>query len=154
MSKRSLLLILFVLSTAWWSCKKYADTDPMPAISNVPKLELLSVSPTTVHQLSDSIVFNVRYTDGDGDLGFEQADSMSVELTDMRFPLTMFYHLQPLAPVGSTLALTGTLPIVLNNTILEDVNASQESATFRIRLKDRANHWSNDVLTPPVTVLP
>lgn len=146
-------LILF-LATAWWSCKKYKDNDPLEPISVVPKLELISVSPTTVHQLSDSIVFTVRYTDGDGDLGFEQADSMSVEVIDTRFPLTIQYHLQPLAPLSSTLSLTGELPIVLENTILQDPDATQESATFRIRMRDRANHWSNEVLTPPINVLP
>ncbi|HZG00571.1 MAG TPA: hypothetical protein VEY71_06185 [Chitinophagales bacterium] len=148
------LLVGLFLSTAWWGCKKYPDTDPMPAISNVPKLELISVVPITVQQLSDSIVFTVRYTDGNGDLGFAHADSMSVELIDMRFPLTMRYHLQPLAPEGSDLILTGLLPIVLDNTILQNQNATQENATFQIRLKDRAGNWSNAVATPAVTVLP
>ena len=155
MRKSTLFMVAFTFTaTAWWGCKKYPDSDPMPAISDIPELELVSVVPTTVQPLSDSIVFTVRYTDGNGDLGFAHADSTSVELIDMRFPLTMRYHLQPLSPEGSDLILTGLLPIVLDNTILQNPNATQESASFQIRMKDRAGNWSNAVATPAITVLP
>lgn len=152
---KQVVLCLTISALLMFGCKKkYEDTEPMPAISAIPKLELVSVAPTTVNQWEDSILFTVRYTDGDGDLGFAHADSMSVELIDLRFPLTISYHLQPLAPPNTAIAITGELPIVLDATMLEDQSASQESAVFQIRLKDRAGHWSNPVTTVPVTVLP
>jgi len=147
-------LVATAVIAAAAGCKKYKDNDPMPAISNVPKIELISVSPMTVQQLQDSIVFTIRYTDGDGDLGFESADSMSVELTDNRFPLTFYYHLQPLSPQNAAVAITGQLPIVLDNTILQNPDATSEQASFGIRLKDRAGHWSNAITSSPVTVTP
>ena len=135
-------------------CRKYENNDPLEPLSIVPKIELVNVAPTTVTQFEDSILFVIKYTDGDGDLGFESADSMSVELTDNRFPLTFHYHLQPLAPQNAAVAITGQLPIVLENTILQNSDGQTEQATFNIRLKDRAGHWSNTVTTPTVTVQP
>lgn len=136
------------------SCRKYKDNEPIPPISHVPSIQLVSVAPTAIQQLSDSIVFTIHYTDGDGDLGFESADSMSVELIDNRFPLNFYYHLQPLSPSNATVAITGDLPIVLDHVILQNTTNQPEQATFQIRLKDRAGNWSNAVTTQAVTVNP
>ena len=155
MRRRFVKALLVAATLVAFGCeKKYKDNDPLEPVSVVPRIELVSVSPTVVQQLHDSIVFTVRYTDGDGDLGFESADSMSVELTDNRFPLTFHYHLQPLTPSGAAVSITGLLPVVLANTILQHPDGGAEQATFSLRLKDRAGHWSNAVATPTVTVNP
>jgi hypothetical protein len=155
MMKQLIYLLVTIGLVATLSCKKkYEDNEPNPPISHTPEIELVKVSPTTVQQLDDSIVFTIHYTDGDGDLGFASADSMSVELTDNRFPLTFYYHLQPLSPNNTTVAITGELPIVLDNTILQNSNNQPEQATFSIRIKDRANNWSNKITTQTITVNP
>lgn len=144
----SIVLIFFITS-----CKKReVVSEQNPPTSKTPVIELVSALPTTVQQLNDSIVFTIHYTDGDGDLGFENADSSSVFITDNRFPLDFFFHLQPLAPLTSEIAITGNLPIVFPNTILENNSNSTEAATFSIKLKDRAGNWSNTVTTGTITV--
>lgn len=143
-----------LLITVFISCKKDSSNDPNPAISPIPAIELKSVSPNTIHQLSDSLVFEINYTDGDGDLGDYDADTLSLWITDNRFPLTEKFHIPPLAPQGTTISVTGTLNVTLDHIILKDQSASSEIATFTIKLKDRTGNWSNEVTSADITILP
>jgi len=148
------LLFSFLIFILISSCKKDGSTTPNPQISPIPSIELKSVSPGTIHQLSDSLVFEINYTDGDGDLGDYDADTLSLWITDNRFPLTEKFHIPPLAPQGSTISITGTLNVTLDHIILKDQSASSESATFTVKVKDRAGNWSNEVTSIAITILP
>lgn len=151
MSNSIKILMLAAFASIFFACKK--DEDPTGGIIGpVPELALLNVSPTNVVALEDSIVFMVEYTDGDGDLGFQDADSMSIFLTDIRIPITEGYHLSPLAPIGSGITIQGVLPVVLDRTILVDPTATSETVEFEIKIKDRAGNWSNTIVSPPITV--
>ena len=156
MHRNQLVLIpLLLVLLSFNSCKKDEDnSQPIPPISDVPEIEFLGINTTTVHQFTDSLVFSIGYLDGDGDLGFESADSASLYVTDTRFPLTHEYHLAPTAPQGAELTVQGVWNVVLENIIRKNGSASQESATFTIRVRDRAGNWSNEVSSPAVTVLP
>lgn len=131
------------------ACKK---KNPNPAISLVPAISLLQVYPSSVVSHEDSIVFEIEYTDGNGDLGFENADSGVIFITDKRVPLTESYHLPPLTPPGSSIVIQGIIPFVLERTILIDPNSESETVTFDIRIRDRAGNWSNTVTSPTITV--
>lgn len=145
----STALVLFLSS-----CGKDSSTEPNPPISDTPSIELISVSPGTIHQLADSLFFQIGYTDGDGDLGDYDADTLSLWITDNRFPLTQRFHISPLAPQGATIPITGILNVTLDGIILKDQSASSETATFTIKLKDRAGNWSNEVTSGNITVIP
>ena len=125
---------------------------PNPPIPAEPSIRLLSVNPTNVVALQDSIVFQLEYTDGDGDLGFLEADSAVVYLTDNRFPLTEEYHVPPVAPVGDEIAVTGVWLVVLSRTIMQDPTADTEIATFSVRIRDRAGNWSNTEISEPLLI--
>ncbi|MBK9733386.1 MAG: hypothetical protein IPO83_19200 [Chitinophagaceae bacterium] len=142
-----LLMLLFL-----FSCKK-DDSPANPTISKIPEITLLSVSPTAVHNLSDSLLFIVGYVDGDGDLGDYEADSLSLWITDNRFPLTEKFHIIPLAPQGTSLVITGELKVLLEHIMLKDQSSVSETATFTVQLKDRAGHWSNTVTSETITIL-
>lgn len=148
------LIFSTVILLSLASCQKDSSTEPNPPISKIPTIELKSVSPGTIHQLADSLLFEINYTDGDGDLGDYDADTLSLWIIDNRFPLTEKFHVSPLAPQGATIAITGILNVTLEHIILKDQNASSESATFTIKLKDRAGNWSNEVTSGPITILP
>ncbi len=146
------LTSVFLTLILFSSCKK-DDTQPNEPISVIPAIELTSVSPNSIHQFTDSLVFEIHYTDGDGDLGDYDADTLSLWITDNRFPLTEKFHIPPLTPQGSSLTTSGTLLVVLDHIILKDQNATSESATFTVKLKDRAGNWSNEVTSAPVNIL-
>ena len=136
------------------SCKKDDTNDVNPPVSEVPYIELKSVSPTTVVEYQDSIIFDIFYKDGDGDLGYDDPDSLSLYLTDTRIPVTESYFIPLLAPVGADIAIQGDLLVKLDRTILLDESSSSENVTFTIQLRDRAGNYSNIVTCPQVTVLP
>ncbi|MBX7109230.1 MAG: hypothetical protein K1X61_11330 [Chitinophagales bacterium] len=144
-------LLLLAMLCFLHSCKK--DDSANPPVSIVPEIALFSVAPSVVHNLQDSLLFVVSYIDGDGDLGDYAADSLSLWITDNRFPLTEKFHIIPLAPQGSSLVIAGELKVILEHIILKDQTATSEEATFTVQLKDRAGHWSNSVTSPVIMIV-
>lgn len=148
-----LCLFIFFLS-----CNKDEVETPVSdtPLSNIPKIELKSVAPTTVTQYKDSVLFTVFYQDGNGDIGFSQADSLSLYLTDTRADLTEKFHISPQSPSDTTeVAIQGTLLITLDHTFLLDTaGTTSESTTYKIKLKDRAGNWSNSVETETIIINP
>lgn len=158
MNFNQIIVLFLIIGMA--GCTKESVTvndnnEPNPEVSVVPEISLESVSATQVTAYEDSLAFVIRYTDGDGDLGDEDADIMSVEVIDTRDAenLIFKYHLSPRAPLDAEITITGTLEIVLQNTILLDENNAQETTTFKIKIKDRAGNWSNEVETELITIL-
>jgi uncharacterized lipoprotein YajG len=151
------MLLLFLLAALLLTCCTKTQKDAEPAkpepVSITPSISLASVSPTSVRQFKDSIIFMVNYTDGDGDLGNADADSSSLFLTDARGNLTEGYYIQPLAPQGSNIAIKGTLKVKLDHTALLSTGTTTETTTYTIQMKDRAGHWSNKVNTGTITIV-
>jgi hypothetical protein len=134
-------IVLFV------SCK-YDDQytgEPIPIISAV------TLNQTAYKQFSDTVVITLKYKDGDGDLGFESADSLSVEVKDMRFEKPDYYHLRPIVSLDKKIAISGEIRIALKNLFLLS-SGSQENTQFSIRIKDRAQHWSNRLTTKSIII--
>lgn len=138
-----LVMISFLLS----SCKK----DDSSEMSSVPEIEIVSVTPLQPKEYSDSIVFTIRYKDGDGDLGENDPDVKNLFLTDNRIGITHQYRIQQLAPSGATIAIEGNLNVVLNNLVITDSSATQ-NANFSIYVKDRAGNKSNVITSPTITI--
>lgn len=145
-----LMIVCFVFI---FSCSKDKTVSPLIALSDTPLIKLYTVSPTSVTQFVDSIVFVITCWDKDGDIGFDNADSMALWLTDNRFPITEKYHIPPLTPDSAEIAIQTQLSVVLDHTILKDTTQTSEIATFSIKLRDRAGHWSNTVTTGNITIL-
>ena len=118
----------------------------------VPSLRIVEVNPTTVTQFEDSIIISIEYKDLDGDLGHPHPDSPVLFIQDMRLAVRDPYHVQPLAPVGSTVPIIGVLDFKLFSTWLIG-NGDEETTTYEIQMKDRSGNWSNIVRTPEITIL-
>lgn len=151
---KELSFVLFLVGTMGMiSCNSDdAVSEPNPPISIVPALEYLSVNQTSVQQLEENLQFILRYTDGDGDLGFENADSLSLWVTDQRADLVHQYHVPPLAPDQTEVTIRGELEVNIDNVILLDQQNSSEEAVFSFKIKDRAGQWSNEVSSPVITI--
>ena len=144
MFSRYLVATLFIILC---SCKKNKDDK-----SVIPQIEFVSLSPSTVFQNQDSITFSIKYTDGDGDLGENNPGVKNLYLTDSRIQIPYSYRVEQLAPTGSSVAIQGTLNIVLKNILLTN-SSTQQTATFNIYMVDRAGNQSNTVTSTPVTIL-
>ena len=114
-------------------CKK---EDPVIEIDPVPYITLEGVSATTIQEFSGDLKVTVGYEDQDGDLGFTNPDSLSIEVWDSRLSQPDMYHLRPLAP-DTTLHITGTIDVVILSPFLLG-NGNSEVVNYSIRLRDRA----------------
>ena len=149
MNRILILLVGLVLLAS--SCKKDEGSETIPPISAVPNISISALTPSSIDQFDD-LEFTIFYQDGDGDLGFIDADENSLFITDNRFPLEHSFHVSPLSPPGSSITIQGEFKIVLQGVILKDQNSTSEAATFSVRMKDRAGNWSNVVTSAAVTI--
>ena len=122
-------------------------------ISNVPEIEIINAGPLIVTAFKDSIVFEIKYTDGDGDLGTNDDTQRNVFVRDSRINVTHEFRVQQLAPDGANIAITGTFFLTLPNTLLTGGN-TEEKVTFAIYVIDQAGNESNTVESPEITVMP
>lgn len=142
---------LFILIIVFYTgCKKKKD----PVFSISPAIELVSANPTTLTQFQDSLTFVIQYEDGDGDIGFDHPDSLSFIIHDGRLTEPDKFHIKPLAPPNTTLAITGTLTATLPTIFLLGSENIAEKTIFSIKIKDRAGNWSNTIFSPVITINP
>lgn len=136
-------LILTMLLLA--ACKKEDSVD------SVPEIELLDVTPLEVVQFEENVSITIKYTDGDGDLGFPDPDVHALQVKDSRLNAADWYHVPPLAPLESEVAIEGQLTVQLSTLFLIG-NGAQEVTTYAIRMRDRAGNFSNEVITPEILI--
>lgn len=137
----ALFLLVILIGTA---CKK-EEPDLSPVIS------FISITPGSLVQYSESVYISIGYSDLDGDLGFESIDQYALQIKDNRLANPDWYHVPPLAPVGSNVAISGDLTIKINSLFLLG-NGTQELTSFTIKMQDRAGNWSEEISTSQVTI--
>jgi hypothetical protein len=136
--------ILLLVMIACLSCKK---EEP----SKSPVIELIEITPLSLVQYNEPVYITIGYTDLDGDIGYESPDEYALQIKDNRLIDPDWYHVPPLSPVGSNVAIEGNLTIKINSLFLLG-NGSQEFTSFTIKIKDRADNWSEEITTPQVTI--
>lgn len=149
-NKISNQLIFFIITSIlllFSTCKQeqFYTGDPLPSIIN-PRINQINFK-----QFTDTIRITFDYVDGDGDLGFESADSLNLEVKDTRFAKADYYHFAPLLPLGKAANIHGSMSIRLKNIFLLGAG-NIETTNFQIRIKDRAQHWSNKIITKTISV--
>lgn len=144
MNIKNIALLFFVLLTVV-SCKKVEEIGP------IPEIEFISVTPGSVQEYADSLVFTIKYRDGDGDLGENTSNAENFFLADSRNNVIYKFRIPQLAPDNSNIIIEGNLNVTLANTAIID-GSSSETFTYSIYVKDRAGNQSNTVVTSPVTV--
>ncbi len=154
------LFILVIL--AGWRC---VDSPNFP---DTPHIEFLSVSKDTLDQgifQQDSLIVRFRFEDGDGDIGrTDQEPDNNVFFIDERTgTLDNTFGIPAIPPEGAGNGVEGEVRIVLFSTccIYPDgadpcsVNAQYplDTVIYRIYMKDRAGHTSNEITTTPIILL-
>jgi len=118
-----------------------------------PVLEFKEISSTSVVQFDNSIVVTFGYEDYQGDLGHQDPDIVSLRVKDARLSDADMYHIPPMTPEQQELHIKGTFSVNLNHVFLLG-NGASETTKFTIQIQDRAGNWSNEVVTPIVTIEP
>jgi hypothetical protein len=131
------------------SCSK-----DLEEISPTPEIVFENISPGTVKEFADSVVIQLTYTDGDGDLGENGSGIENAFITDSRNNLTYTFRIRQLAPDNANVIIRGKLNIVVPAVALVNSASSSEAVSFSLYIKDRAGNQSNTITTSSVTVVP
>lgn len=142
------LLILTALSLMISSCKKEDEQ-----VGDIPVITFETISPGTVKAYSDSVIIRIGYEDGNGDLGENNTTQANAFITDVRSGLVYQFRIRQLAPDDANIHIRGSLNIVLPQVGFMG-NGSNESATFKVKVEDRAGNMSNEITTSAITVTP
>jgi len=132
--------IILIIPLLFFGCKKEELREDM----DVPYISIKRITPKIVQEFTESVLLEIAYEDGNGDLGFQNPDVLSLSVQDSRLDTPDFYHIPPLAPDGEEIYIKGTFNVYLNTTFLIGVGSS-EKLTYSVRIKDRAENWSNTV---------
>ena len=162
-------VLVFVVCVVFNSCKKEENFSPVPSISfNEFK-----------KYGSDSATCTINFTDGDGDIGLDQFDTVAPFNLQSKYYYNLYlvyyyqdtlthtwkpYDTKPTTPKIDTLQYAYRIPNLTQNgqktslqgTIKVRLNApysipGQKSFLFKIVLIDRALHISNEVSTGPLS---
>ncbi len=138
--------VAFIISSLLiWGCAEDITFEA------TPQIELVSIGPSTLIELQDSIHIVVAYEDGDGDLGENDPEAKNFFIRDERIDLTYEFRIQELVPGGSEVPIRERLELTLPNTVITNGGNSQ-TVTYRIWVVDRAGHESNRISAGTITV--
>lgn len=147
----------------------FSCVDP-PEYPIEPEIEFVSISADTITAISDEIIITFSFTDGDGDLGFEQFSGDSCDLCDSSCYQHPTYSLflvdsreglvdsqsvqclqpydMPFVPTkGSSDAIAGEIDVKVSGVFCFPFVAT-DSLFYYVTLRDRAGHFSNTIQTP------
>ena len=141
------VLITGMIALLLVSCEEAAP----PSRSDVPFINVLSITPTVIREFTDSIVIELQYEDGNGDIGWVDADKYALSVHDIRLIKADNYYVPPLAPLDSDIPISGVLKVKIKNTFLLG-NGGDEQTYFQLQLTDRAGNVSNPSITENVTI--
>ncbi len=144
---RSHSFILIILVCLFFNaCKKDDAT-----ISDIPELTSVTAGPSEIKEFQDSIIFNIAYRDGNGDLGENDPDVKNLFITDNRVNVTYQYRIDQLSPDGSDIAIEGNLNVTLKGIAITDGSAQQD-VSYSVYVVDRAGQKSNSLTTATLVI--
>ncbi|TAL59669.1 MAG: hypothetical protein EPN85_08910 [Bacteroidetes bacterium] len=130
----------------FFSCKK--DKAESTA---TPRIEFVSISPSSAVEYVTPITISFSYDDLDGDLGQNDPNITNLYITDSRNNVTYNYRISQLSPDGSNIHIKGNLNAVIKNTAITD-NSSSQPVAYSLYIKDRAGNTSNTITTSAITI--
>ena len=142
------LLTFFAILFFLFGCKKKDLRENM----DVPYISIKRISPSVVQEFTESVLLEIAYEDGNGDLGFNDPDILSLSVQDSRLDSADMYHIPPLAPSGEEIYIKGTCNVYLNTTFLIGIGSS-EKLRYTVKIRDREGNWSNTVTSEEITVV-
>lgn len=153
-----LLVFLIPLLYSVWSCNNRQVFPP------TPRIEFVFLQPAEVQALTGSFDIEIKYQDGDGDLGTDNADEKNFFITDNRTNLpdsvrTFMYSMPNISSNARKPSIQGTIkvkvPLALSSSFFYPYPLPvPEETDFTVYIIDRAGHKSNEIITSKVKINP
>ena len=144
-----LLLLVILLPLMATSCIK------PPEYPIEPHITFKEINTAFAKPGRDSIIVSFDFTDGDGDLGTEDGDTLiSAFMVDRRTGFPYSYQIPFITPKGTTKAISGTIWITVlpDNFSCRPNRPVLDTISYEIYIVDRAGHESNRIVTPDVVL--
>jgi hypothetical protein len=157
------LILAMALTIVWSACISPPDYPIEPVITYI------GISKKVMNQKSigsDSLLISFSYTDGDGDLG-SMDTSFNIRMIDERDGSLKPFNTPVVNQQGAGNGISGDITILFSNSntcctyefpggikvACEQVPIQRDTLRFRISLKDRAGHESNQIVTDPLILI-
>lgn len=153
MIKRYTFLFTILLGL-FYGCEK------PPIYNDTPTITFERFSSDTIQQGSQNVTFYIGFTDGDGDLGTDEATNNLV-IVDLRRGDSTFYRIPPIPRQGVASGISGVIEVDMGQIccihpdfpiVCTPIENTYDSVEFSIKIKDNAGRWSNEVTTSALRV--
>ena len=116
--------------------------------NSTPSLKLKSVS-SEIIPAGSGILFTLSFTDAEGDLN----DSLYIEKIEPNCSLSNFsdHYIIPSFPTSTN--EEGDILVNFSYNDIPPKCQQNDTAVFRFAIKDKANHMSDTVSTPPIIII-
>ena len=129
-----------------------------PDFSTTPVIKFVNFNLTTVHPDKDSLKLTFSFTDGDGDLGYQQGQNTNgdttIHITDVRVDKKDYTYVLEMPYIdakGSYKQISGNVVIdMINICHCRPDHLNTDTVWYRVKVRDRAGHESNEITTPQV----
>ena len=135
---------LVITSLLFSSCKKDDE-------ETIFRINLIDTFPVEIIEFQENIYVRLSYQHPEGYIGFSDPDYLSLEIKDSRLSQADYYHIIPATPPNNSLSVTGELLVEIDSPFVFG-NGSVELVNFTIRIQDQNLVWSNEIITPNISV--
>ncbi len=135
---------LVITSLLFSSCKKDEE-------ETIFRINLIDTFPVEIIEFQENIYVRLSYQHPEGYIGFSDPDYLSLEVKDSRLSQADYYHIIPVTPPDNSLSVTGELLVEIDSPFVFG-NGSVELVNFTIRIQDQNLVWSNEIVTPNISV--
>jgi len=135
---------LVITSLLFSSCKKDEE-------ETIFRINLIDTFPVEIIEFQENIYVRLSYQHPEGYIGFSDPDYLSLEVKDSRLSQADYYHIIPVTPPNNSLSVTGELLVEIDSPFVFG-NGSVELVNFTIRIQDQNLVWSNEIVTPNISV--
>jgi hypothetical protein len=136
--------LLVIASLLFSSCKKDEE-------ETIFRINLIDTFPVEIIEFQENIYVRLSYQHPEGYIGFSDPDYLSLEVKDSRLSQADYYHIIPVTPPNNSLSVTGELLVEIDSPFVFG-NGSVELVNFTIRIQDQNLVWSNEIVTPNISV--
>ncbi len=135
---------LVITSLLFSSCKKDEE-------ETIFRINLIDTFPVEIIEFQENIYVRLSYQHPEGYICFSDPDYLSLEIKDSRLSQADYYHIIPVTPPNNSLSVTGELLVEIDSPFVFG-NGSVELVNFTIRIQDQNLVWSNEIVTPNISV--
>ena len=135
---------------------------PPPMFDETPAIEWNRFSKVTVQQFTGGVSMIVNFTDGDGDLGQSDNDSLpNMLIIDTRTDDTIYYRIPNIPKQGAANGISGEIEVDMSTIccmlpgfpiLCGSIPNVHDSVVYKVKIRDQANRWSNEIETAPLKV--